>query len=110
MSTRNPLSVSGASPNNTNNIDAIVIPQTLKDAIGDDELLGLYTPPDEANNCLSNLLHCRYNQMFQCPFCCFWPVAALGYIICLPYEVCAGRARWFTKTIKGVCWQSLAAR
>lgn len=101
MHTRNPLAFSGSPLNATAIIDTILVPQVLTDAIGADDLLGLYTPSDETNTCFCNWLHCRYNQMFQCPFCFFWPVAALGCVVCVPYELCAANARWFTQKNRG---------
>ncbi len=63
------------------------LPPNLEALIKDDQILGLYTPDPAVNTCFNNFSHCRSNQMFQPPFCLFCPLAAIGWVICLPYEV-----------------------
>ena len=82
-------------------IDTCTIPTILSDAIGKDTLYGLFTPPSEINNCFSNLLHCRDNQIFQPPFCLCWPVAGISWVICLPFQICGGNVSFFTKKNMG---------
>ncbi len=70
-------------------VDSVgALPPALEALIKDDQILGLYTPDPAVNTCFNNFMHCRSNQIFQPPFCIFWPLAAVSWVLCLPYELC----------------------